>query len=171
MISLFRYLLLILKGLLARLAISVSLLTNVPVAAAIHCDGRSTNAVVVIGVIVRASWEKTGWGLVFVSLAFFLICIAIWERRMRPWVESLTTLLCLKMCKPTTGPVNFFTTTNCSAKVCFPRSNQIVPVAYGFSNSPFATWIWRTARSSTLKKLALACCLILSSSFWATAVR
>ena len=89
---------------------------------------------VVIGGIVRASSVVTGCGLVVVSLEAVFTCIFKWGKSMRPCVLSMTTLLFLIKCNPIIGPVNFFITTKCSAKVLSPISNFSVAVDNGLSN-------------------------------------
>ena len=58
---------------------------------------------------------------------------------MSPCIVSMTTLLRLMKCNPIVGPVRFFMTTKCSAKMRSPLSILSVAVAIGFSNWPFAT--------------------------------
>ena len=129
---------------ISRLAASVNFPTGITVPVVCHSDGWSTNAVivfVVIGGTTVLSWIKTGWGLAPASIAAFLACIVRCGKWMRPCVLSMTTLLCLMKSNPIMGPVNFFITTKCSAKVLSPMSNLSVAVDMGFSNRPFATWI------------------------------
>ena len=54
---------------------------------------------------------------------------------------SMTTLLFLIKCNTFIGPVNFFITTKCSAKVLSPISIFSVAVDKVFSNWPLATWL------------------------------
>ena len=96
---------------------------------------------VVAGVMVRSSSMMTGCGLVVVSLEAVLTCMIKWGKYMRPCVVSMTTLLFLIKCNPNIGPVSFFITTKCSAKVLSPISNFSVAVDNGFSNWPLATCI------------------------------
>ena len=82
-----------------------------------------------------------------------LTCIVNWGKCMRPCVVSMATLLFLIKCNPIIGPVNFFITTKCSAKVLSPISNLSVAVANGFSiaNWPLATCIRKLGGSSILR--------------------
>ena len=156
-----------------RLAVSVNFSTGVMVPVVFHSDTWSTNAVIVFVVIcgiVILSWIRTAWGLVFVWFNVLLTCIVKCGKCFRPCVVSITTLLCLMKCKPIIGPVRLPITTKCSAKVWSSMSKLSVAVAVGFSNWPFATWIWKLGGSSILKLLEGDCCLILSSSFWAFAL-
>ena len=89
---------------------------------------------------------------------------------MRPFVVSRTTLLFLIKCNPIFGPVTFFITTKCSAKVLSPVSNFSVAVDSRFSNWPLATCIWKLGGSSILRRLFVAFCVIVSKSFWAIAL-
>ena len=72
---------------------------------------------VVAGGIVRSSSMMTGCSLVVDSLEAVLTCIVKWGKCMRPCVVSMTTQLFLIKCNPIIGPVNFFITTKCSARV------------------------------------------------------
>ena len=149
-----------------RLAVSVNFSTGVTVPVVFHSDTWSTNAVIVFVVncgIVTLSWKRTAWGLALVWRNAILTCIVKCGKWMRPCVVSMTTLLCLKKCNPIIGPVRFFITTECSPKRWSPMTNLSVAVAVGFSNWPFATWIWKLGGSSIFKILDGACCLILSS--------
>ena len=112
---------------------------------------------------------RTAWGLALVWLNALLTCIVKCVKWMRPCVVSMTTLLCLMKCKPIIGRVRLFITRNCSAKMWSPMSNLSVVVAVGFSNLPFATWIWKLGGSSIFRIIDGGCCLTLSRSFWAIA--
>ena len=156
-----------------RLAVSVNFSTGVTVPVLFHFDKWSTKVVIVFVVIcgiVILSWMRTTWGLVLVWLNALLTCIVKCRKWMRPCVVSVTTLLCLMKCNPVIGPVRFFSTTKCSAKMWSPMSNINVVLAVGFSNSPFATGIWKLGGSSIFRTLDGACCLVLSSLFWAIAL-
>ena len=147
--------------------------TGVTVPVVFHSDKWSTNAVIVFVVIcgiVTLSYMKTACGLALVWLDALLTCIVKCGKWMRPWVVSMTTLLCLMECNPVIGPVRLFNTTKCFAKMWSPMSYLIVGVAIGFSNWPFATWIWKSGGSSIFRILDGACCLILFNSFWAIAL-
>ena len=102
---------------------------------------KAVTVLVVAGVMVRSSSLMTGCGLVVVSLEAVLTCMIKWGKYMRPCVVSMTTLLFLIKCNPIIGPVSFFITTKCSAKVLSPISNFSVAVDNGFSNWPLATCI------------------------------
>ena len=104
------------------------------------------------------------------SLEAVLTCIVKWRKCMRPCVVSMTTLLFLIKCNPIIGPVNFFITTKCSAKVLSPTSILSVAVDNGFSNWPLATCIWNLGGSSTLRLLFGAFCFIVANSSWASAL-
>ena len=124
----------------------------------------------VLGGTVILSQRRTTWSLALISFDALLTCIVKLGKWMRSCVLSMTTLLCLMKCNPIMDPVNFLITMKCSAKVWSPLSNLSVTVAFGFSNWPFATWIWELGESSAAKTLAGACCLIMFSSFWAIAL-
>ena len=156
-----------------RLAASVNFSTGVTVPVVFHSDKWSTNAVVVFVVIcgiIILSRMRTAWGLALFWLNAVWTRIVKCGKWMRPYVVSMTTLLCLMKCNPIIGPVRIFITTNCSPKMWPPISNSSVAIALSFSNWPFATWIWKLGGSSILRILHGACCLILSSSFWAIAL-
>ena len=119
---------------------------------------------VVVGGMVRASSMMTGCGLVGISLEAVLTCIVKCGKCMRPCVVSMTTLLFLIKCNPIIGPVNFFTTTKCSAKMLSPISIFSVAVDNGFSNWPLATCICKLGGSSILRILFGAFCLIVPKS-------
>ena len=156
-----------------RLSISVNFSTGVTVPVVFHSDKWSTNAVIVFVVIcgiVMLSRTRTAWGLALVWLNALLNCIVKCRKWMRPCVVSMTTLLCLIKCNPKKSPVRFFITTKCSAKLWSPTSNLSVAVAIGFSNWPFATWIWKFGGSSIFRILDGACCFFLCNSFWAIAL-
>ena len=139
-----------------RLAVSVFFSTGVTVPVVFHSDTWSTNVVIVFVVIcgiVILSWMRTAWGVAFVWLNALLTCIVKCGKWMRPWVVSMTTLLCLMKCRPIIGFVRFFITTKCSAKMWSLMSNLSVAVAVGFSNWPFTTWIWKLGRSQFLRYL------------------
>ena len=129
---------------ISKLAVSVNFSNGVTVPVVFHFEGWSMKAVtvfVVVGGIVRASSVMTGCGFLVVSLEAVLTCIVKWGKCMRPCVVSMTTLLLLIKCTPIIGPVNFFITTKCSAKVLSPISIFSVVVDNGFSNWPLATCI------------------------------
>ena len=105
---------------ISKFAVSVNFSNGVTVPVVFHFDGWSTKAVIVLVVVVgmlRASSVMTGCGFVVVSLEVVLTCIVKFRKCMKPCVVSMTTLLFLIKCNPIIGPVNFFRTTNCSAKV------------------------------------------------------
>ena len=125
---------------ISRLAVSVNFSNRVTVPVVFHFDGWSMKAVtvfVVAGGIVRSSSMMFGCGLVVDSLEAVLTCIVKWGKCRRPCVVSMTTLLFPIKCNPIIGPVNFFITTNCSAKPLSQISNFSVAVVIGFSNWPF----------------------------------
>ena len=127
---------------ISKLAVSVNFSNGVTVPVVFHFDGWSIKAVtvfVVAGGMVRASSMMTGCGLVGVSLEAVLTCIVKCGKCMRPCVVSMTTLLFLMKCSPIIGPVNFFITTKCSAKILSQIPNFSVAVDIGFSNWPLAT--------------------------------
>ena len=129
---------------ISKLAVSVNLSNGVTVPVVFHFDEWSIKAVTVFvaaGGMVRASSMMTGCGLVGVSLEAVLTCIVKCGKCMSPCVVSMTTLLFLIKCNPIIGPVNFFITTKCSAKILSPISNFSVAVDNGFSNWPLATCI------------------------------
>ena len=129
---------------ISKLAVSVNFSNGVTVPVVFHFDGWSRKAVivfVVVGGMVRASSVMTDFGFVVVSLEAVLTCIVKWGKRMRPCVVSMTTLLFLIKCNPIIGPVKFFITMKCSAKVLSPISNLSMAVAKGFSKWPLATCI------------------------------
>ena len=97
-------------------------------------------------------------------------CIVKCGKWMRPRVVSMTTLLCLLNCNPRTGPARFFIIRKGSAKVWYPISTISVAVANVFSSGPFVTCIWKKGGSSIFRILDGACCLIMSTSFWANAL-
>ena len=122
---------------ISKLAVSVNIYNGVTVPVVFHYDGWSAKTVivfVVVGGMVRVSSVMTGCGFVVVSLEAVLICIVKCGKCMRPCAVSMCTLLFLIKCNPITGPVNFFITTKCSAKVISPISNFSVAVDNGFSN-------------------------------------
>ena len=138
-----------------------------------HSDERSTKAVIVFiftASFVKVPLVRTTCGLALALLAVLLTGVVQWGKRMSPSVVSLTTLLRLMKSKPTTGPVIFFITTKCSAKVWSLKSNLNVVVASNFSNWPFATWVRGLAAPSYLKTLAGPYCLIFFNWFWAIAL-
>ena len=152
---------------ISRLAVSVNLSYDVTVPVVFHFDGWSINAVivfVVVGGMVRASSVMTGYGFVVVSLEAVLACIVKWGKCMRPCVVSMSTLLFLIKCNPIIGPVSFFITKKCSAKVLAQVSIFSVAVFNGISNWPLATCLWKFAGSSFLRMLLGAVCLIVSKS-------
>ena len=95
----------------------------------------------------------TGCGLAVFSLEAFLTCIVKSGKCMRPCIVSMTTLLFLIKCNTIFGPVNFFITTKCSAKVLSANLTLNVVAANGFSNCPLPTCIWKLRRSSILRIL------------------
>ena len=122
-----------------KLAVSVNFSNGVTVPVVFHFDGWSMKDVivfVVFGGMVRASSVMTGCGFVVVSLEALLTCIVRCGKCKRPCVLSMTTLLLLIKCNPIIGPVNFFITTKCSAKVISQFSIFSVAVDNGFSNWP-----------------------------------
>ena len=128
----------------SRLAVSVNFSNVVTVPVVFDFDGWSIKDVivfVVVGGMIRAASVMTGCGLVVVSLEAVLTCIVKWGKYMSPCVVSMTTLLFLIKCNPIIGPINFFTTTKCSANELSPISNLSVTVDNGFSNWPLATCI------------------------------
>ena len=103
-----------------RLAVSVNFPTGVTVPVVFHSDKSSTNYVIVFVVIcgiVILSWMRTTWDLALVWLNALLTCIVKCGKWMRPYVVSMTTLLCLMKCNPIIGRVRCFNTTKCSAKM------------------------------------------------------
>ena len=100
------------------------------------------------------SWMRTCWGLAFFSMAAFLACIVKCGKMISLCVLSMTKLLRLMKCNLMMNPVKLFTTTKCSAEVLSPIWKLSVAVAIGFSNWPFASWIWKLRGSSILKILA-----------------
>ena len=129
---------------ISKLPVSVNFSNGVTVPVVFHFDGWSTKAVIVFVVVVgmlRVSSVMTRCGLVVVSLQAVLTCIAKCGECMRSCVVSMTTLLFLIKCNPNIGPVIFFFTTKCSAKVLSPVSNLSVVIAIGVSNWPLATCI------------------------------
>ena len=158
---------------ISKLAVSVNFSNGVTVPVVFHFDEWSLKAVIVFVVVggrVKASSVMTGCGFVVVSLEAVSTCIVKWEKYMRPCVVSMTTLLFFIKCNPVIGPVNFFTTTKCSAKVLSPSSNFSVAVDNGFCNWPLATYIWKLGGSSIFRMLFGAFCFILSKSSWAIAL-
>ena len=139
-----------------RLAVSVNFSSGVTIPVVFHSDTWSTNAVIVFVVscgFVLLSWMRTAWGLALVWLNALLTCSVKCGKWMKPCVVSMTTLLCLMKFNPTIGPVRFFITTKCSAKMWSPMSNLSVVVAVGYSNWPFAAWILKIAGSSLFRIL------------------
>ena len=140
----------------SKIAVSVNSSNGVTVLVVFRFDGWSTKAVivfVVVGGIVRVSSVMTGCGLVAVSIEAVLSCIVKCGKCMRPCVVSMTTLLFLLNYNSNIGPVNFFNTTKCSAKIIFPFLIFGMAVDNGFSNWPLATCIWKEGGSSTLRIL------------------
>ena len=93
---------------ISRLPASVNYPTNVTVPVVCHDDGWSTNAVIVSvvkGGTVMQSRIRTGCGLALASLAEFLACIVKCGNWTKPFVVSMTTLLCLMKCNPIMNPV------------------------------------------------------------------
>ena len=114
---------------ISKLAVSVTFSNGVTVPVVFHFDGWSTKAAVVfvvVGGIVKASSVMSGCGFEVVSLEAVLTCSVKCRKCLRPCVVSMTTLLFLMKCNPIIGPVNFFITTKCSAKVLSPVSNLSV---------------------------------------------
>ena len=109
-------------ALLAALTISVNFSNGVTVLVVFHSDGLTEAAIVfvVIAVIVTVSPVRIDWGLALALLAALLTWMVKWGKWMRPCVVSMTTLLCLMMCKPIIGRDRFFNNTKCSAKVLSP---------------------------------------------------
>ena len=128
---------------------------------------KKCDRLLVIGRILEVSRIRRVWGSAFVSQAQLLTCMVKCGKWMKPYVVSMTTLLCLMKFKLITGPISFFITMKSSAKLWSMMSNLDFGVADGFSQWPFANWIWKFWAPSILKMLAEACCLILSNSFWA----
>ena len=127
---------------ISKLAVSVNFSNGVTVRVVFHFDGWSMKAVIVFvfsSGIIRASLVITGWRFVVVSLEAVLTCIVYCEKCMRPCVVSMTTLLFRTKCSPMIGPVSFFITTKCSAKILSQISILSVAVANGFSIWPLAT--------------------------------
>ena len=152
---------------ISRLAVSGNFSNGVTVPVVFHFDGWSMKAViifVVVGGLFRASSVMTGCGFVVVSIEVFLTCIVKWGKCTRPCVVSMTTLLFHIKRNPIIGPVNFFITTKCSAKVLSPISNFSVAVDNGFSNWPLGTSLWKLRGSSILRKLFGAFRFIVSKS-------
>ena len=126
----------------SRIAASINFPTGVTAPAVWHSELCSSNAVivfVVIGGIVMLSRIRTGWGFALGLLAGFLACIVKYGQRMRLSVVSMITLLCLMNCYYKMGPVKFFITAICSAKLLSTKSNLSVVDAIGFRNQPLAT--------------------------------
>ena len=153
----------------SRPAVSVNFSNGVTVPVVFHSDGWSTKSV--IDGIVRVSSVMTGWGFAFVSLETVLIWIVRWGKCMSTSVVSMTTLVLLMKCNSIIGPVNFFITRKCSTNILSPVSSLSVAVANGFSNWPFATFIWEMGGSSNLKILSGAFCFIVSKLFWAITLK
>ena len=119
---------------------------GVTVLVVFQSNGWSRSALIVfvfIGGIVRASLMRTVWGSTLSSIAVLLTCIVTWGKRMRSFVVSMTTLLCLMKCKPMISPVKLFITRKCSCKLWSPMSNLSLVVAGSFSNQSFATWFFK----------------------------
>ena len=157
----------------SRLAVSVKFSSGVTVTVVLHSDGWSTKAVivfVVLGGFVRISSVRTDWGFALFSVVELLTCLVKCGKFMRPSVVSMTTLLCLKKCQPSIGPLKFFNTTKCSAKVSSPISDLSVVVGNGFSDWPFATWFRKSGESWILKIIYGACCFILPNLTWVVAL-
>ena len=158
---------------ISRFAVFVNFSNGFTVPGVFHFDGWSTKAVivfVVVGGMVRASSVLIGCSFVVVSLEAVLTCIVMCGKCMSPCVVSMTTLLFLIKCNPIIGPVYFFITTKCLAKVIYPISNFSVAVDHCFSNWPLATHIWKSGRSSILRILFGAFSFIMSKSFRAIAL-
>ena len=153
---------------ISRLAVSV-IFSNVSqslLCSILKEDQRTQWSLFLIGGIVKASSMRTTWDLTLTSLAVLLTCIVKWGKWMKPCVVWMITLLFFMKSKPMIGPVTFFITTNCSTEVYSPLTKLIVVVASGFSNWPYATWIWKVGGLSIPKILAGICCLILSNWLW-----
>ena len=157
---------------ISKLAVSVNFSNSVTLPVVLHFDGWSAKAVIVfvVGGIVRASSKMKDCGFVVVSLEAVLTWFVKCGNYERPCVVSMTTLLFLMKCHSIFDPVNFFITRKCSAKLFSPISNLSVVFANGFSNWPFATWIWKLGGSPNLGTLFGAFAFIVSKFFWAIAL-
>ena len=99
--------------------------------------------------IVSDDWLS----FVVVSLEAVLTCIVKGGKCMRPCDVWITTLLFLINCNPIIGPLNFFITMKCSAKVLSPISKLSVAVDNAFSNWSLATCNWKLVGSSSMRIL------------------
>ena len=107
--------------------------------------------------------DSLGFGIF--SLHAVLTCIVKCGKCLKPCVVSMTTLSFLMKFIPTNDSVNFFNTTNCSAKMLSPIQELSLVVANGFPNWPFVTCLLEVGVSSTSRRLIGTSCFIVSNSF------
>ena len=114
-----------------RLAVSVSLSTDVTVLVVFRSDGWSMKTVLVFVIFVcylfvicrrslKLSSLKTIWGCASTSLLELLTCIVEWGKCMKSSVVPLPTVLCWMKYNPVIGHVNCFITTKYQAETYSP---------------------------------------------------